>query len=233
MALLRVYGYAIRRNLLHPLNLANLSFGQLIKSKTLLIRGQIITSNTITLNSKKARVQSSLQTYRIMLYNFTSYLPSYNLRFNRQYRRRAKFLLFKKSLSLKLLRLKTLKETIQVSKRNKTLIIKSVELDLALTKGADSDLTTLQKDNVSRLYNPRVMLVNSRIIISRNYGTKSYIAVITAVRKAIYSAFADRRSKSQLNQEKREPSRPLLPYIRLVGEEKSKLLYGYSRLYLS
>jgi len=78
-----------------------------------------------------------------MLYNFTSYLPSYNLRFNRPYRRRAKFLPFKKSLSLKLLRLKTLKETIWGSERNKTLIIKSVELDLALIKGADSDLTTL------------------------------------------------------------------------------------------
>jgi len=126
-------------------------------------------------------------------------LLSYNLRFNRLYRRRAKFLPLKKSLSLKLLRLKTLKETIWAGKRNETLIIKSVELDLALIKGADSNLTTLQKDNVSRLYNPRVTLVNPRIIIGRNYGTKSYIAVITMVRKAIYSASASRRNKSWLN----------------------------------
>jgi len=65
------------------------------------------------------------------------------LRFNRPYRKRAKFLSFKKSLSLKLLRLRILKETIWVSKRNKTLTIKSVELDLALRKGVDSNLTTL------------------------------------------------------------------------------------------
>jgi len=78
-----------------------------------------------------------------MLYNFTSYLPSYNLRFNRPYRRRAKSLPPKKSLSLKLLGLRTLKETIWGSKRNEMLMIKSIELDLALTKGADSNLTTL------------------------------------------------------------------------------------------
>jgi len=36
-----------------------------------------------------------------------------------------------------------LKETIWVSERNETLIIKSVGLDLALIKGADFDLTTL------------------------------------------------------------------------------------------
>ena len=36
-----------------------------------------------------------------------------------------------------------LKETIRASKRNKTLIIKSVELDLALIIGVDSDLTAL------------------------------------------------------------------------------------------
>jgi len=37
------------------------------------------------------------------------------------------------------------------------------------------------------------------MIIGRNRGTKSYIAVITAARKAIYSASADRRSKRMLN----------------------------------
>jgi len=126
-------------------------------------------------------------------------LLSYNLRFNRLYRRRAKFLPPKKSLSLKLFRLKTLKETIWGSKRNKTLIIKSVELDLALIKGVDSDLTTLRKDNVSRLRNLRVMLVNPKIIIGRNHGTKSYSAVITMARKAIYNASANKRSKRMLN----------------------------------
>ena len=45
-----------------------------------------------------------------MLYNFTSYLLSYNLRFNKPYRRRVKFLSFKKSLSLKLLRSKMVKK---------------------------------------------------------------------------------------------------------------------------
>ena len=78
-----------------------------------------------------------------MLYNFTSYSLSYNLRFNRLYRRRAKFLPLKKSLSLKLLRLRILKETIWVSKRNKTLTIKSIGLDLALIIGVDSTLTAL------------------------------------------------------------------------------------------
>jgi len=78
-----------------------------------------------------------------MLYNSISYLLSYDLRFNRPYRRRGKFLPLKKSLSLKLLRLRTLKETIWGSERNKTLTIKSVELDLALIKGVDPDLTTL------------------------------------------------------------------------------------------
>jgi len=113
------------------------------------------------------------------------------------------------------------------------LIIKSVELDLALIKGADFNLTTLWKDNISRLCNPKVMLVNPKIIIGRNYRTKSYIAVITAARKAIYSASTSRRSKSWLNWEKREPSGLLLPYTRLGREKGSKLLYGYSRLYLS
>jgi hypothetical protein len=78
-----------------------------------------------------------------MLYNFISYLLSYNLRFNRLYRRRAKFLSLKKRLSLKLLRLRTLKEITRVSKRNKKPIIKSVGLDLALIIGVDSNLITL------------------------------------------------------------------------------------------
>jgi len=43
------------------------------------------------------------------------------------------------------------------------------------------------------------MLVNPRIIIGRNYRIKSYAAVITVVRKAIYSAFTGRRSKRILN----------------------------------
>ena len=77
------------------------------------------------------------------LYNFTSYSLSYDLRFGRLYRRRAKFLPLKKSLSLKLLRLRILKEIIQASERNKTPTIKSVGLDLALITGADPDLTTL------------------------------------------------------------------------------------------
>ena len=77
------------------------------------------------------------------LYNFTSYSLSYNLRFNKPYRRRAKFLPLKKSLSLKLLRLRTLKEITRVSKKNEKPIIKSVGLDLALIIGVDSNLTTL------------------------------------------------------------------------------------------
>jgi hypothetical protein len=95
-------------------------------------------------------------------------LLSYNLRFDRLYRRRAKFLPLKKSLSLKLLRLRILKETIWASKRNKTLIIKSVGLDLALIIGADFNLTALWKDNASRLRSPRVTLVNPKITIGRN-----------------------------------------------------------------
>jgi hypothetical protein len=46
------------------------------------------------------------------LYDFTSYSLSYDLRFDRPYRRRAKFLPLEKSLSLKLLGSKMLKETI-------------------------------------------------------------------------------------------------------------------------
>ena len=74
---------------------------------------------------------------------------SYNLKFNKLYKRRAKFLLFKKSLSLKLFKLGTPKETAKVSKRNKKPIIKSVGLELAFIIGADSNLTTLWKNNVS------------------------------------------------------------------------------------
>ena len=116
------------------------------------------------------------------LYNFTSYLLSYDLRFDRLYRRRAK-------LSLKLLGLRMLKETIWVSERNETLTIKSVGLDLALIIGADSDLTTLRKDNVSRPYSPRATLVNPKIIIGRDLtrrkGTERYVPIITTARRAI------------------------------------------------
>ena len=45
---------------------------------------------------------------------------------------------------------------------------KSAGLDLALIIGVDFNLTTLQKDNVSRLYSPRVTLVSSRIIMGKN-----------------------------------------------------------------
>ena len=119
------------------------------------------------------------------LYKFTSYLLSYDLRFNRPYKKRAKFLPFKKSLSLKLLRLRMLKETLWISERNKTPTIKSVGLDLDLIIGADSDLTTLRKDNVSSLRSPKVTLVNFRIIISRNPIRTRYASIITAARRAI------------------------------------------------
>ena len=129
------------------------------------------------------------QTCGITLYNFTSYLLSYNLRFNRPYKRRAKFLPFKKSLSLKLFKLRILKETIQVSERNKTVIIKNIKLDLALIIEADSNLTTLQKNNISRLYSLKVMLISPKLIIGKNLiqirGTKSYIFIITAAKRAI------------------------------------------------
>ena len=78
-----------------------------------------------------------------MLYNFTSYLLNYNLRFDRPYRRRVKFLPLKKNLSLKLLRLRTLKEITRASEKNEKPIIKSVGLDLVLIIGIDPDLTTL------------------------------------------------------------------------------------------
>ena len=47
-------------------------------------------------------------------------------------------------------------------------IIKSIGLDLTLIIGVNSNLTTLQKNNISRLCSPRATLVNSKIIISRN-----------------------------------------------------------------
>ena len=46
--------------------------------------------------------------------------------------------------------------------------IKSVGLDLALIIGTDSNLIALQKDNASRPYSPRVILVNPKIIIGRD-----------------------------------------------------------------
>jgi hypothetical protein len=79
----------------------------------------------------------------MMQYNFINYLLSYNLRFDRLYRKRAKFLFFKKSLSLKLLKLRILKETIQVNEKNKIPIMKSIRLDLTLIIGVNSNLTTL------------------------------------------------------------------------------------------
>ena len=124
-----------------------------------------------------------------MLYDFISYSLSYNLRFGRLYKRRAKFLLFKKSLSLKLLGLRTLKEITRGSKRNETLIVKSVGLDLALIIGVDSDLTTLRKNNASGLRSPRVTLVNPKIIIGRNLiricRIGRHVSIITTVRRAI------------------------------------------------
>jgi hypothetical protein len=79
-----------------------------------------------------------------------------------------KFLLFKKSLFLKLLRLKILKETIQASKRNKILIIKSIGLDLTSIIGVYFNLTTSQKDNMSKIRSLKVTLVNFKMIIGRN-----------------------------------------------------------------
>jgi len=46
--------------------------------------------------------------------------------------------------------------------------MKSVGLDLALIIGVDSNLTTLWKDNVNRLYSFKVTLVSLRMIIGRN-----------------------------------------------------------------
>jgi len=100
-----------------------------------------------------------------------------------------KFLLLERSLFLKLLRLRILKETIWVSERNKMPTIKSIRLDLALIIGADSNLTALRKDNVSRLRSPKAMLVSPKMTIDKNLiqinETKSYIFVIIAARRAI------------------------------------------------
>jgi hypothetical protein len=54
-----------------------------------------------------------------------------------------------------------LKEITKVSKKNKKPIIKSIELDLALIIGVDSNPTI-------RIHSLRVILVNSKIIIDRN-----------------------------------------------------------------
>jgi len=93
-----------------------------------------------------------------------------------------------------------LKETIWVSKRKETLIIKSVGLNLALIIGEDSNLTALWGDNVSRLRSPRATLVNPRIIIGKNLiqisGIKRYMFAITAAERAIFSAPASKKSKS-------------------------------------
>ena len=68
-------------------------------------------------------------------------------------------------------------------------IIKSVKLDLALIIGVDSNLITLQKDNISRLYSFKVILVNPKLIIGKNLiqirGTKNYIFIITVAKRAI------------------------------------------------
>ena len=85
--------------------------------------------------------------------------------------------------------MRILKETIRASERNKTLTIKSVGLDLALIIGADSNLTTLLKDNASRLRSPRATLANFKIIMGRNLirtsGIGRYVFIITAVRRVI------------------------------------------------
>jgi len=65
------------------------------------------------------------------------------------------------------------------------LIIKSVGLDLALKIRADSNLTALQKNHISRLYSPRVTLVNPKIIIGRNLIRIKHASIITAVKRAI------------------------------------------------
>jgi hypothetical protein len=80
-----------------------------------------------------------------------------------------------------------LKETIRASERNETLTIKSVGLDPALITGADSNLTTLRKDNASRPRSPKATLANPKIIIGRDLtrGTGSHISIITAVRRDI------------------------------------------------
>ena len=47
-------------------------------------------------------------------------------------------------------------------------IIKSIKLDLALIIGADFNLTTLRKDNISRCYGLKATLVRFKIIIGKN-----------------------------------------------------------------
>ena len=47
-------------------------------------------------------------------------------------------------------------------------MIKNIGLDLALITGANSDLTTLWKNNISRLYSLKVILVSPRLIIGKN-----------------------------------------------------------------
>jgi hypothetical protein len=46
-------------------------------------------------------------------------------------------------------------------------MIKSIRLDLALIIGVDFNPIILWKDNVSRLYSLKVILVSSRMIISK------------------------------------------------------------------
>ena len=47
-------------------------------------------------------------------------------------------------------------------------IIKNIELDLTLIIKADFNPTTLQKNNISRLYSPKVMLVSPKLIMGKN-----------------------------------------------------------------
>ena len=79
------------------------------------------------------------------------------------------------------------------------------------------------------MINPRIIIVGNLIRI----GEESQLSTLTIIRKAIRNITTLRRSKSWLNWEKREPSRSLLPYTRLVREGGSKLLYSYSYLYLN
>jgi len=93
-----------------------------------------------------------------------------------------------------------LKGTIWASERNKTLMIKSIVLNLALIIGEDFNPTALRENNVSRLYSPRVILVNHRMIIGKNLiqisGIKRHVFAITAAERAIFSAPIGRKSKS-------------------------------------
>ena len=47
-------------------------------------------------------------------------------------------------------------------------IIKNIGLDLTLIIGADSNLITLQKNNISRFYSPKVMLISLKLIMGKN-----------------------------------------------------------------